>query len=54
MLHTATAMLQVVDAGVMEAEVIEVTAVLVVEDAAVALGIPSQYVNFVRKLDIRW
>jgi hypothetical protein len=54
MLHTVTAMLQVADAGVMEAEAIKVTAVLVVEDAVAALGIPSRYVNSVRKLDIRW
>jgi hypothetical protein len=54
MLHTAVAMLQVADAGVMEVEAIEVTTVLVVEDAAAALDIPSRYVNSVRKLDIRW
>jgi hypothetical protein len=54
MLHTAAAMLQFADAGVMEAEAIEVAAVLVMEDTAAALGIPSRYVNYVRKLDIRW
>jgi hypothetical protein len=54
MLHTVAAMLQVADTGVMEAEAIEVAAVLVVEDTAAALGILSWYVNSVRKLDIRW
>jgi hypothetical protein len=38
----------------MEAEVIEVVTVLVMEDVAATLGIPSRYANSVRRLDIRW